>query len=350
MPDATPVLALPLILAAQAQKHVTHNEALQRLDVLVQPVLAGLGSTVPPAEPAAGETHALGTGATGAWEGHDGELAGWAPGGWVFAAPRPGWRAWLAPAAELRVWDGAAWVAPALPPLDDLPGLGIGTAADAVNRLAVVSEAVLLSHAGDDIRLKLNKAAAGDTASLVFQSGWSGRAEMGLAGSDGFAVKVSADGAAWATALAVDAGTGVPDLAAGATVGGAVAYHRGNLVGSVAEVAGVPAGAVIEAGSTADGSFTRFADGTQICVSAGIASGAVTAAAGALYSSAPLAWTFPAAFAAGAPPAVSGSAGSALRWLAVEPADAAGAAFAVLAATASATGSTCRLMAVGRWF
>jgi hypothetical protein len=32
----TPHLALPLMAAAQAQKHVTHNEALRLLDGLVQ--------------------------------------------------------------------------------------------------------------------------------------------------------------------------------------------------------------------------------------------------------------------------------------------------------------------------
>ena len=36
MPDTTTHLALPYILAAQAQKHVTHNEALRLLDGLIQ--------------------------------------------------------------------------------------------------------------------------------------------------------------------------------------------------------------------------------------------------------------------------------------------------------------------------
>ncbi len=36
MPDHTNHLSLPLIAAAQAQKHVTHNEALLALDSLVQ--------------------------------------------------------------------------------------------------------------------------------------------------------------------------------------------------------------------------------------------------------------------------------------------------------------------------
>ena len=65
--------------------------------------------------------------------------------------------------------------------------LGVNAVADEVNRLAVASEASLFSHDGAGHQVKVNKAAAGDTASLLFQTGWSGRAEMGTTGSDAFA-------------------------------------------------------------------------------------------------------------------------------------------------------------------
>ncbi|WP_135506644.1 hypothetical protein [Roseovarius aestuariivivens] len=99
--------------------------------------------------------------------------------------------------------------------LDNLDGVGIGAASDAVNRLAVASDASLFSHAGSGHQIKINKAASGDTAALLYQSGWSGRAEMGLNGSDQWSIKVSPDGAAWTTALALDPDTG---LASGAAV------------------------------------------------------------------------------------------------------------------------------------
>jgi len=73
-----------------------------------------------------------------------------------------------------------------------------------VNKLSVAADGVALSHAGSDHRLTLNKAAEGDTASLVFQSGWSGRAEFGLAGEDAFSLKVSDDGQTFRPALTVD--------------------------------------------------------------------------------------------------------------------------------------------------
>ncbi len=205
MTDVTPRLSLPLILPAQAQKHVTHNEALRLLDTVAQLVLEGVGATTPPGTAAEGAVWALGPAPTGAWAGEGGKLALRVETGWMFLAPREGWIAWDRGTASLWVRGAAGWMRPAQ---DNVPGLGIGTAHDATNRLAVVSEATLLTHAGAGHQVKINKAGASETASLLFQSGWSGRAEMGLAGSEDFAIKVSADGTAWTEALRLDRANG----------------------------------------------------------------------------------------------------------------------------------------------
>ncbi len=74
MSDTTARLDLPFILPAQAQKHVTHNEALQRLDALVQ-LAVMTSATSPPDEPVEGEIHWVNAPATGLWSGHAGNLA-----------------------------------------------------------------------------------------------------------------------------------------------------------------------------------------------------------------------------------------------------------------------------------
>jgi hypothetical protein len=377
--------------------------------------------------------------------------------------------------------------------------VGIGATADATNRLAVAAPATLLTHAGAGHQLKLNKAAPGDTASLLFQTGWSGRAEMGTAGNDSLSIRVSADGAAWATALTVAAAgarvamPGGIDMGDGSAVAPALAfatdpdtglsrpsenqigfstggaqrallsnmafsldvpmtgtavvqsstdamagriltvgygglgtaivlgpnddlnalvvsglyynptvnntagnnypissagallnirrtatnwaqkffsyasalmapsvreytrsygatgwspwveiYHQGRVIGSVSQSGGIPTGAVIETGTNANGRYTRFADGTQIC--------SATLAAS---SSADVVWTFPAAFATG---------GVARHVLATPRSTAARAARVDLASSGTSVGVAVHdmsgarqagdvdLIAIGRWF
>ena len=113
MPDplATALLGLPYIAAAQAQKHVTHNEALKRLDGLVQIAVEASGATAPPGSPAEGDRYLLGTGATGAWAGKDGQLAVHADGTWWFAEPAVGWLAFDRATDELLVLKSSGWTA-----------------------------------------------------------------------------------------------------------------------------------------------------------------------------------------------------------------------------------------------
>lgn len=197
-------LKLPYMAAAQAQKHVTHNEALELLDAIVQLTVKAFDATTPPLLANEGDVWAIGSGAVNEWAGHDGELSVSSNGTWLFIEPRTGWRA--ANESDLRIYDGGAWIKPALPELQNLPGVGVGTSYDAGNPLSVSGAATLLSHEGSGHQLKINKAATVDTASMLFQTGWSGRAEFGTVGSDDFAMKVSPDGTAWFTALTL-AGT-----------------------------------------------------------------------------------------------------------------------------------------------
>ena len=109
MPD-TNRLGLPLLAPAQAQKHVTVNESLARLDALVHLSLASVGTTVPPGSPVEGEAHGVGSGATGAWAGQDGALAVYLNGGWAFLTPGTGWQGWSETGGTRVVFDGQDWI------------------------------------------------------------------------------------------------------------------------------------------------------------------------------------------------------------------------------------------------
>ena len=219
MPDDTTILSLPLILPAQAQKHVTHNEALVKLDLMVQLAVINRTLTAPPPLPTIGDRHIVAAGATGAWVGQAGRIAMFTQGGWQFTQALPGWQAYVVAESQMAFFNGLNWIA-----LSDGPftvgRLGVSATPDATNRLAVSAPATLFNHAGSGHQLKLNKAVAGDTASLLFQTGFGGRAEMGTAGSDDFSVKVSADGSAWSVGLVAGAATGEVTLPQPVHLGG----------------------------------------------------------------------------------------------------------------------------------
>ncbi len=109
MPDITTHLLLPYILAAQAQKHVTHNEALRLLDAMVQLSVLDRDLTAPPASPADGDRYIVASGATGLWSGWDLNVTTWVDGVWMRLVPRPGWLAWIADEASFAGWTGTIW-------------------------------------------------------------------------------------------------------------------------------------------------------------------------------------------------------------------------------------------------
>jgi hypothetical protein len=135
MPDTTPNLLLPYILAAQAQKHITHNEALRQLDGLVQLSVLDRDLTTPPGSPAEGDRYIVASGASGDWVGWDGSVAHWTDGAWLRIPPRTGWRAWVEDEEVLLVFDGSDWIGamPAVPRFkayatsDTLAGVGTWT-------------------------------------------------------------------------------------------------------------------------------------------------------------------------------------------------------------------------------
>lgn len=103
-------LVLPFIEAAQAQKHVTHNDALQVLDRVAQLMVLDKDLAAPPGSPADGDRYIVASSPTGAWTGWAGRIAARQDGAWMSSVPREGWLAWVADENLLYVYDGAAWV------------------------------------------------------------------------------------------------------------------------------------------------------------------------------------------------------------------------------------------------
>ncbi len=218
MSQTSPTLSLPYIQPAQAQKHVTHNEALRILDAITQLSVISTTLTEPPGQVANGDRYIVADAATGAWAGQDANVAVWVESAWQFFTPNVGWRADISGSGEEVRYDGTDWQSVGgggAVDLQNVASVGIGTTADATNKLSVSADATLLSNAGAGHQLKLNKAAPTDTTSLLFQTGFSGRAEMGTAGNDNFSIKVSPDGSNFKTAIRTDAGSGAVQFPSG---------------------------------------------------------------------------------------------------------------------------------------
>ena len=230
--DFSPNLSLPFLLPAQAQKHVTVNEALSIVDALVMSSVTATNADAPPQSPQNGEAYVLSGVPAGEWQGHEGELAVWVDNAWTFYVPRAGWHIWDRQEGALLVYDGDAWRALTLESdLQNIVQFGVNTTADATNKLSVKSDSILFSH--DDVtpgdgsaRVAINKAEESDVASIVFQSDYLGRAEIGLSGENALSLRTSNDGASFTTGLKIDPVDASVVAPQGLQIGGSGDEHR----------------------------------------------------------------------------------------------------------------------------
>jgi hypothetical protein len=109
MSDFTARLSLPLLAVGQAQKEVTHNEALVVADMLVQSVVEAVAPTSIPAAPVPGQCWIVGSAPSGAWAGKAGHIACWSTGGWRFIAPFEGLAVWVIADSMQARWTGGQW-------------------------------------------------------------------------------------------------------------------------------------------------------------------------------------------------------------------------------------------------
>lgn len=106
---------LPYLFAGQTQKEAFVNEALARLDALVQPAVLGTAAA-PPADPRAGDCYIVAADPQGDWAGRADAIASWAGNQWLFAAPMPGSHAFDRSHGGYAIFDTVAgWQRPAAP-------------------------------------------------------------------------------------------------------------------------------------------------------------------------------------------------------------------------------------------
>jgi hypothetical protein len=104
-------LVLPYLAAGQAQKHVTLNESLRKLDAIIQLSVVSATTIAEPASPTDGAVWILPSGKSGdRWSSFAaGSLAYYRDGAWVEIMPRQGWLAFAKDAGRLLSFNGATW-------------------------------------------------------------------------------------------------------------------------------------------------------------------------------------------------------------------------------------------------
>lgn len=105
----SPRMQLPFLSAGQAQKEITHNEALVVIDAMLHACTGSAPSNNPPASPEPGSCYICGASPTGAWIGHGSSVAIWTAGGWRFVDAFEGLQ--IMDRASGRMWryEGGQW-------------------------------------------------------------------------------------------------------------------------------------------------------------------------------------------------------------------------------------------------
>ena len=217
MADTSNSLSLPFIQPSQAQKHVTHNEALRILDVLTQLAVLSDDVATPPANPAEGVRYVVATGGTDAWSGRDGEVALFETGSWRFFVPRAGWRAFVIERDALIAYDGTDWMDLESDELQDVLQIGLGMTATPETPFCAKLNASLWTalYQADggtgDVTSTINKENATNDAGFILQSSFETRAILGLFGTDNLRLTVSPDGSTFLDGLEVNGTTAIVD-------------------------------------------------------------------------------------------------------------------------------------------
>lgn len=219
-------LSLPYLLPGQAQKHVTVNESLRRLDAIVQLSVVSASVATQPAGPADGDVYIVPPGKSGAqWAAFaDHALGYYRDGAWEQIAPREGWLAHARDTGRLLRFAAGAWAmhsagqALAVSAADRLLGRAAAGAGAAEEIACTAAGRALIDDAdapaqrttlGLGTAAVKNTGASGDAVPLLNTvNTWSATQVFQPAGYQGLAMRAKASGGA-PTMIKFEASTGV---------------------------------------------------------------------------------------------------------------------------------------------
>lgn len=139
----TPNFHMPLLFAAQAQKEITHNEAIVLIDALLAGCVEAVVSNPASLSPSDGQAWIIGSDPVGLWAGRAGQVAVFTSGGWRFAPAAAGMKLLDRSAGVILRNTGSGWSAPTA--LADPAG---GAVVDSEARSAITAILAALRESG----------------------------------------------------------------------------------------------------------------------------------------------------------------------------------------------------------
>ena len=209
--EHSPRLTLPYIQPAQAQKHVTHNQAIRQIDGLIHMSVVSDALSTPPTEQAESKCYLVPPNAQDDWQGWAHHVAIWQDAAWMFLTPKTGWRLFVSNQKKLMVYLRSAWVILAdANPHHSLEALSIHATTTETQRLAVQSHTILWTSisqsddAASGVIHILNKNAESQDNGLVFQNNYKPHLSMGCFGSNDFKISRIDEAGAHQDSLTLD--------------------------------------------------------------------------------------------------------------------------------------------------
>ncbi len=227
--EKTKNLGLPLLIPNQAQKEITHNEALIILDNLIQNTVITKNLNIPPQEPKTNDLYIVGENASDVWLNKDFQLAFY-DNGWRFIEPKEGITFWVKDEDCQYTYDGENWII-----TDEISNKKINLIELNDVKVNNIKNGEFLRFNGnkfintkslDNVEnlstniLNINKSEETATASCILQDNSINKIEFGLIQSDNFTLKVSNNGENWKDSFVVDIESGNVDFKSNVSVNG----------------------------------------------------------------------------------------------------------------------------------
>lgn len=106
--ETTNHLGINLLYSSQSQKEVTVNEALARIDAILNTGVIDKDLATPPGSPSAGDVYIVAASPTGSWAGKAGHIA-YFDQIWRFITPREGLTLWVNDENLHYAYNGTSW-------------------------------------------------------------------------------------------------------------------------------------------------------------------------------------------------------------------------------------------------